>query len=285
MSQIAEKITSADSATESGVGNIKTRMKATWEDGNYTTFARYMEPGAVEILESWDIQPGERLLDIGCGSGQTAIPAARMGIRATGVDIAVNLIEDAKERARKEGLVVRFDAGDAEDLPYVAGTFDVVVTLIGAMFAPRPEAVTYEIARVLRPGGRLFMANWTPRSFPAQMFQCVGSRVPPPQGVPSPVLWGDEETVKERLAEYFTNIELTRKTYPKWNYSFTPGELVDFFHALFGPVKRAFQAVGPEGEQALHEELEQIYANNSVMNDGILTVTGGEYLEVIATRR
>ena len=285
MSQTAQKVTAADAVMQSGIRAIKSRMKATWEDGDYSTFSRYMEPGAMEILENWNIEPGERLLDIGCGSGQTAIPAARKGIHATGLDVAVNLIEDAKERARKEGLAVRFDAGDAEDLPYVDGDFDVVVSLIGAMFAPRPDIVTDEMARVLRPGGRLYMANWTPRSFPGQMFKCLASRVTPAQGVPSPDLWGDEETVKERLAERFTDIKLTRKTYPQWHYSFTPGELVDFFRAFFGPVKRAFDAVGPEGEQALHEELEQIYANNSEINDGILTLTGGEYLEVIATRR
>ena len=193
--------------------------------------------------------------------------------------------DDAKERARKEGVAVRFDPGAAEDLPYADCDFDVVVTLIGAMFAPNPEVVSDEMARVLRPGGRLYMANWTPRSFPAQMFKCVASRVPPPQGVPSPVLWGDEVTVMERLAKHFTDIRLTRRTYPQWHYSFTPGELVDFFRALFGPVKRAFEAVGPEGEQALYEELAQIYSNNSEMNDGILTVTGGEYLEVVAARR
>lgn len=281
----AAQVSSAGNANRPALGAIKSRMKATWEDGDYTTFSRYMEPGAVEILEAWNIDPGARMLDIGCGSGQTVIPAARAGIRATGIDIAANLIADAKERARNEGLAARFDVGDAEELPYADASFDVVISLIGAMFAPRPEVVTDEIARVLEPGGRLYMANWTPRSFPARMFKCVASRVAPPEGVPSPVLWGDEATVKERLAAQFTDFRLTRKVYPRWHYAFTPGELVDFFAAFFGPVKRAFEAVGPEGEQALHQELEEIYADNSEMRDGVLTMTGGEYLEVVATRR
>jgi len=285
MNQAAQTALSNTQATGGSLAAIKSKMKATWEDGDYTAFSRYMEPGAVDILESWDIRPGERMLDIGCGSGQTVIPAARRGIRATGLDVATNLIEDAKERARREGLIAHFDAGDAEDLPYADAQFDVVISLIGAMFAPRPEVVAREMARVLRPGGRLHMANWTPRSFPAQMFRCIAARVPPAAGIPAPVLWGDEATVTERLTRDFVDIELRRRTYPRWHYSYTPGELVDFFRAFFGPVKRAFEAVGPAGEQALHEELEGIYAANSEIHDGILTITGGEYLDVAATRR
>jgi len=285
MNQSAHRAHSNTQTTGDSLAAIKSSMKATWEDGDYTAFSRYMEPGAVDILDSWNIRPGERMLDIGCGSGQTVIPAARRGIHATGIDVAVNLIEDAKERARREGVIAHFDAGDAEDLPYTDAQFDVVISLIGAMFAPRPDVVTREMARVLRPGGRLYMANWTPRSFPAQMFKCVAARVPPAAGIPAPVLWGDEATVTERLERDFVDIELRRRTYPRWHYSYTPGELVDFFRAFFGPVKRAFEAVGPAGEQALHEELEGIYAANSETRNGILTITGGEYLEVAATRR
>ncbi len=285
MRQTGSAAISAPDPMKVDLGAVKSRMKATWEDGDYTAFSKYMEPGAIQILESWDIRPGERLLDIGCGSGQTAIPAARKGIRVTGVDIASNLIEDARERARAEGVAAAFDVGDAEDLPYERGEFDVVITLIGAMFAPRPEAVTNEMARVLRPGGRLYMANWTPQSFPARMFQCLAARVPPPEGVPSPSLWGDEETVEKRLSKHFADIAMTRRIYPKWSYGFTTAELVDFFRDQFGPVKRIFDAVGAEGAQALHEELEQIFADNSETDGRLLTVTGGEYLEVTARRR
>ena len=285
MTLVAAKTSPAEQVNQSPLDATKSRMKATWEDGDYTAFSRYMEPGAIEILEGWKLRSGTRMLDIGCGSGQTVIPAARSGIRATGIDIAANLIDDARERARKEGLDASFDVGDAEALPYDDASFDVVISMIGAMFAPRPEVVVEEMARVLRRGGRLHMANWTPQSFPAQMFKCVASRVPPPQGIPSPVLWGDEETVRERLADRFTDIRLTRKVYPRWQYAFSPVELVDFFRAFFGPVKRAFEAVGADGEQALHEELEQIYAENSETKRGVLTITGGEYLDVVATRR
>jgi SAM-dependent methyltransferase len=264
---------------------VKEKMKATWEDGDYASFARYMEDGAVEILDSWNIAPGQRLLDIGCGSGQSAIPAAKRGFRVTGIDIAQNLIEHARDRAALEGVDARFDVGDAEDLPYADNSFDVAITMIGAMFAPRPDRVAAELARVIRPGGRLYMANWTPTSMPAQMFKCVSSYTPPPPGFIPPVLWGDEATVRARLAEAFTDIQLTRRTYPQWHYPFDAAGVVELFRTHFGPVKRAFDTVQDTDRQTLHRQLKQIYADNSVFSNGRLTVTGGEYLDVTATRR
>jgi ubiquinone/menaquinone biosynthesis C-methylase UbiE len=285
MTYAARTIESTQVSVQPDLSTIKSKMRATWEDGDYASFATYMEPGAIEILEDWSITPGQRLLDVGCGSGQTAIPAARRGLHVTGIDIAENLIEHARKRARAEGLVARFDQGDAEALPYPDGSFDAAVTLIGAMFAPRPDRVASEFARVVRPGGRLYMANWTPYGMPAQMFKCVAAYVPPPSGFIPPVLWGNEDTVRQRLDGQFTDIRVTRKTYPQWHYGFTPAELVDFFRRYFGPVKRAFDTVDDDARRRLSQELEQIYADNSETSSGVLTITGGEYLEVIATRR
>ena len=144
------------------LANLKAKLRATWMDGDYAAFSAYMKPGATKILADWRIERGVRLLDVACGAGQTAIPAAKTGARVTGVDIASNLIEAARKQAALEGLHVQFDDGDAENLPYPEGAFDVVISLIGAMFAPRPEKVASELARVCRSGGRLYMANWTP---------------------------------------------------------------------------------------------------------------------------
>jgi ubiquinone/menaquinone biosynthesis C-methylase UbiE len=264
---------------------IKAKMKATWEDGDYASFATYMEAGAEEILHEWNIAPGQRLLDIGCGAGQSAIPAARCGLKVTGVDIAENLIQHARARAEAEGLEASFDVGDAEDLPYEDKSFDVVISMIGAMFAPRPDRVAAELARVVKPGGKLHMANWTPYGMPAQMFKCVANFVPPPPGSIPPVLWGDEDTVQERLGEHFSDIQMARKNYPCWHYPFTSSELVDLFRTHFGPVKRAFEAVDSENQEKLFQQLEEIYGNNGECGDGQITITKGEYLEVIATRR
>jgi ubiquinone/menaquinone biosynthesis C-methylase UbiE len=159
-------------------------MKATWEDGDYAAFATYMEPGAVEILNGWRIPAGSRLLDIGCGAGQSAIPAARQGLIVTGIDIAHNLIEHAQERARYEDLPVRFEVGTAEALPCDDNEFDAVISQIGAMFAPDPGKVAGEMARVCKPGGRLHMANWTPEGFAATIFRCVAHYLPPPADIP-----------------------------------------------------------------------------------------------------
>src|SRR6266496_5007660 len=136
---------------------VKVKMKANWMAGDYGTFAQYMEPGALKLLADWQIPTGVRLLDVACGAGQIAIPAARAGIDATGLDIAPNWIEQARARATAEGLTAQFDEGDAEQLPYDDSSFDVVISLVGAMFAPRPERVAAELVRVCRPGGRIIM--------------------------------------------------------------------------------------------------------------------------------
>lgn len=264
---------------------IKAKQKATWEDGDYHDFASYMHAGAVEILDGWDLAGATTLLDIGCGSGQTAIPAAKRGLKVTGVDIAANLIEQARQGASDAGLDVQFDVGDAEALPYADKSFDAAVSLIGAMFAPRPERVVAELARVLKPGGRLFMANWTSASMPAQMFKCASEIAPPPPALEPPVLWGDEATVERRLGEHFADIRLSRKRYPQWHYPFDEHGLVDLFRQKFGPVKRAFDVASPEQAKSLYDKLCHLYRDTSEQNDGVLTVTGGEYLEVIATRR
>jgi len=129
------------------------------------------------------------------------------------------------------------------------------------------------------------MANWTPTSMPAQMFKAVAAVVPPPTGTVPPVLWGDQTTVKQRLSDHFTDIKLIRRTYPQWHYPFDAGELVNLFRTHFGPVKRAFEACDTEAQATLHQSLQDIYQSNSTVKNDILTITGGEYLEIAATRR
>lgn len=267
------------------IDTLKAKHKATWEAGDYASFAKFMEDGAIEILESWNIKNGENLLDVGCGSGQTAIPAAKQGINVTGIDLAENLIQQAQVRALEAKLNAQFDVGDAENLPYENNKFNVVISMIGAMFAPCPEQVATEFSRVLKSGGKLCMANWTPTSMPAQMFKCVSEIIPPPPGFIPPVLWGDEDTVIQRLSDDFTDIKLTRKIYPQWHYPFNISELVNLFRTHFGPVKQAFEVANNQKQIELHKKLEEIYRDNSEEHNDILTITGGEILEIIATRR
>lgn len=261
---------------------LKARLKATWMAGDYGHFARYLEAGAMDFFPALGVGPGTRVLDVACGAGQLALPAARVGAAVTGVDIASNLIDQARARARAEGLAIRFDEGDAEELPYDDAAFDVVFSLIGAMFAPRPERVAAELIRVCRPGGRIVMGNWTPGGFVGQMFKATAKHVPPPPGMPSPVLWGDEATVRERLGGGATDFRVARRMYPL-EYPFPPADVVDFFFTYYGPTNRAFAALDAGGQAALRSELEQLWSEHN-RADGGGTAVAAEYLEVAATR-
>src|SRR5919205_2555729 len=165
---------------------LKTKLRATWIAGDFGEIARYYAVQAEDFIKRLDLRPGMTVLDVACGTGNLAIPAARTGATVTGVDIAPNSVEQARENARREGLNVQFDEGDAEALPYGDASFDAVVTMFGAMFAPRPELVAAELKRVCRPGGLIAMANWTPTGFIGKMFKTMTSHVAPPAGLPSP---------------------------------------------------------------------------------------------------
>ena len=264
---------------------LKARLKATWMSGDYGHFATYLEPGALEFLSRINIEPGARVLDVACGAGQIAIPMSRAGAKVTGVDIATNLIEQARARAQAENLDAHFDEGDAEMLPYPDSSFDLVVSLIGAMFAPQPERVAAELKRVCRPGGKIIMANWTPSGFVGQMFKIHGKHVPSPAIMPPPVKWGDEGTVRERLNDGISHLKLSRRLYP-FRYPFPPAEVVQFFRTYYGPSYKAFAALDAlyEKQSALREELEQLWTEHNLASDGT-TAVEAEYLEVVAIRQ
>jgi len=261
---------------------LKTKLKATWTAGDFGRIARAYAPGAAEFIERLRLQPGEKVLDVACGTGNLSIPAARAGASVTGVDIAPNLIEQARKTAESEGLNCQFDEGDAEALPYADGSFDTVVTMFGAMFAPRPDKVSEELKRVCRSGGRIAMADWTPDGFIGQMFKLTGKYIPPPPNMPSPLKWGDEETVRERLRDGIADLQMTRQMCP-FNYSVPPAEVVESFRLYYGPTQRAFDALDAEGRAALRNDLEQLWSEHNQATDNT-TYVEGEYLEVIATR-
>jgi SAM-dependent methyltransferase len=262
---------------------LKSRLKATWMSGDYGHFATYLEPGALEFLSRIKVEPGARILDVACGAGQTAIPMSRAGAKVTGIDIATNLIEQARARAKTENLDARFEEGDAEMLPYPDGSFDIVLSLIGAMFAPRPELVAEELKRVCRPGGKIIMGNWTPNGFIGQMFKTMGKHVPPPAIMTPPVKWGDEDVVRERFSNGIAHLRLSRRLYP-FRYRFSPAEVVEFFRTYYGPTHKAFAALDSEKQSALRNDLEQLWTEHNTASDGT-TAIDAEYLEVIAIRQ
>ena len=270
------------SSTQPEMETLKTRLKSMWMAGDFGQIAKSIESSADEFIARLELKPGDRVLDIACGSGNLAIPAARAGATVIGVDIATNLIEQARARAAAEGLSIQFDEGDAEKLPYDDASFDVVVSMYGAMFAPRPELVAAELLRVCRPGGRVAMANWTPEGFIGQMFKVTGKHVPPPPSMPSPIKWGDEATVRERLSDGVADLKFRRQMCP-FKYPFPPEEVVEFFRMYYGPTQRAFDALDAEGQAALRNDLNQHWSENNRATDGT-THTEAEYLEVLATR-
>ena len=261
---------------------LKTKLRATWIAGDFGQIARFYASQAEDFIRRLDLKPGMNVLDVACGTGNLAIPAAKTGATVTGVDIAPNLVEQARENAKAAGVNARFDEGDAEALPYEDASFDAVVTMFGAMFAPRPELVASELKRVCRPGGTIAMANWTPSGFIGQMFKTTSSHVPPPPGMTSPVLWGVEETVRERLGEGISKLD-TKLQKITWVFPFSPAEVVEHFRLYYGPTQKAFGALDEEKQAALRKDLEQLWATHNQATDGT-TRLEAEYLEVVAQR-
>lgn len=260
---------------------IKAGSRQTWMDGDYGKIARSIESAAEEFVARRCITPGMRVLDVACGNGNVAIPAARAGAELIGIDIAPNLIEQARQRAQEESLDVMFEVGDVEDLPYRDEEFDLVLTMFGAMFAPRPEKAAAEMLRVCQSGGTLAMANWTPAGFAGQMFRLVGGYVPPPP-VPAPTLWGEEQVVRERLQAGTTRID-TWLANAEIHYPFAPQDVVNHFREFFGPVRNAFAALPEKERPSLECELVALWTQHNRATDGTTWVSS-EYLEVVAIR-
>lgn len=270
------------SATPPDFETLKARIRATWMAGDFGQIAKQAEPVAEQFVARRAIKPGMRVLDVACGTGNFAIPAAKAGAIVTGVDIAPNLLEQGRARARREGVNVQFDEGDAEQLPYPDASFDLVASMFGAIFAPRPERASAELVRVCRPGGQIAMANWTPRGLIGQMAKITTAYVPPPPGMPPPMLWGDEATVRERLRNGIAHLQLTL-VMAALKFPFSVSEVVEFHRVHFGPLQRAFAALPEDRQAALRRDLETLWAQHDRATDGTAHVES-EYLEVIATR-
>jgi ubiquinone/menaquinone biosynthesis C-methylase UbiE len=262
---------------------LKSKLRATWIAGDFGEIAKSIAAGGEEFVRRLMVTPEMKVLDVACGTGNLAIPAARKGADVTGVDIAPNLIEQAVANAAAENLEAKFEVGDAEAMPYADGEFDLVMTMFGAMFAPRPEVTASELKRVCAPGGRIAMANWSPAGFTGQMFKLNAKHVPPPPEIPSPALWGDEETVKERFSKGVTGLQLTKRPIT-FTFPFGPADVVQHFITYFGPTNKAFGSLDAEKQEAFRNEMVEFWTENNHATDGTTKVTS-EYLEVLASRQ
>jgi ubiquinone/menaquinone biosynthesis C-methylase UbiE len=266
--------------------------KALWEKGDFTRIAATMRESGEALVAALGITAGLKVLDLGCGDGTTALPAARLGADVLGVDIASNLVEAGNRRAQAEGLKnCRFQEGDATDLRDLADqSFDVVISIFGAMFAPKPLDVAKEMVRVTRPGGRIVMGNWIPNdpTLVAQILKISSSySPPPPEGFVSPMTWGVESNVIERFGAAGVpaeQISFVRDTYT-FRSSRTPSELVAEFRHYYGPTMNAFAAAEQSGKAAdLQQELEALFERENRSEVKGATSIPATFLRVTVTR-
>jgi ubiquinone/menaquinone biosynthesis C-methylase UbiE len=266
--------------------------KALWEKGDFTRLAETMRESGEALVRAIGVTKGMRVLDLGCGDGTTAIPAARLGADVLGVDIARNLVEAGNKRVKAEGLAnIRFEEGDASDLERLApNTFDMVVSIFGAMFAPRPLDVAKEMVRVTKPGGRIVMGNWIPGdpTLVAQILKISASySPPPPEGFISPVTWGVETNVKERFTAAGIpepNIATMRDTYT-FMASEPPAAFLERFRHFYGPTMNAFEAAAKTGREAeLQKELETLFTAQNQSGSKDRTSIPATFLRVTVTK-
>jgi SAM-dependent methyltransferase len=264
--------------------------KALWEKGDFTRIAASMRASGDELVDQLGITAGLKVLDLGCGDGTTALPAARRGADVLGVDIAANLVAAGNHRAKAEGLTnCRFQEGDACDLTDLEDdAFDLTVSVFGAMFAPRPDDVAREMVRVTRPGGRIVMGNWIPGdpTLVAQILRISSAySPPPPAGFVSPMTWGVEDTVTERFAA--PGVDPDRVTCTEETFTFrhdgSPADFVDVFRTYYGPTMNAFDAAESAGRAAdLRRELEELFAEMNTSSTPGRTVIPATYLRIVA---
>jgi ubiquinone/menaquinone biosynthesis C-methylase UbiE len=259
----------------SDLSMIKGRQREMWAAGDYAAVATPLLIVSELLCEAADLRAGSRVLDVATGSGNTALGAARRRCEVTGVDYVPALLERARERAAAERLEIRFDEGDAENLPYADGAFDAVLSTFGVMFAPDQQRAAAELLRVCRPGGRIGLANWTPEGFVGQWFQLTARYAPPPPGVKPPLLWGTEAGLRDLFRREMTVEKrlyvLRYRSAQHW---------LDYFRSNFGPTRQTFERLGAREQAAFAAELVALAQRFNRSGDGTF-VAPAEYLEVV----
>jgi ubiquinone/menaquinone biosynthesis C-methylase UbiE len=261
---------------------IKQRQQATWASGDYAVVGTTLQIVGESLAEAIDVRPDERVLDVAAGNGNVTLAAARRFAQVTSTDYVSALLDKAAERARAEGLAVRFQAADVEDLPFDDGSFDVVLSTFGCMFAPNSAQTAREMLRVVRKGGRIGMANWTPEGFIGRLFKLIGAHVPPPAGVKSPALWGNEAHLRSLFGAGIEGIQYTRRHF-HFRYR-SAAHFVQVFREFYGPTHKAFAALDEAGKLALERDLLALLGELNTAGGKSLIVPS-EYLEVVITKR
>jgi SAM-dependent methyltransferase len=260
---------------------VKRRQQQMWASGDFHAVATLIQPVADVLCDSVDLKAGWRVLDVACGSGNAAIAAARCGCDVIGIDYVPALLARGRRRIEAEGLSVELLEGDAEAIAFPDGSFDAVLSVFGAMFAPDHPKTAAELARVCRPGGRIGLATWAPHGFIGEMLKVVTAHVPPAPGVASPQLWGSEEYLRELFGTAIDTIVATERTF-KFRFR-SPKAFVDYFRTYYGPTLKAFEAVGDDGAEALHGALVELVRRYAGTSRGPVTIPA-TWVETVAVR-
>jgi len=261
---------------------VKHRQQATWASGDYAVIGTTLAITGELLCEAVDLRPGQRVLDVAAGNGNATMAAARRWGDVTSTDYVAALLDRGRAKAAAEGLPVSFQEADAEQLPFVDGSFDVVLSVFGVMFTANQEQAAQELLRVCQPGGKIGLANWTPEGFIGQVFRTIGKRVPPPPGVKPPSRWGTEQGLRELFGDGISELKINRRFYV-FRYR-SAQHWMEVFRTYYGPVLKAFAALDAEGQAGLAGDLMDLLLRLNQGGSETLAVPG-EYLEVVATRR
>lgn len=261
---------------------IKHKQQATWASGDFAVIGTTLQIVGESLAEAADVCAGERVLDVAAGNGNATLAAARRFADVVSTDYVPELLAKGRRRAQAEGLDVDFRVADAEALPFGDGSFDVVLSTFGAMFTPDHTRPAREMLRVVRPGGRIGLANWTPEGFIGQLFQVIGRYLPPPAGLKSPALWGTESHIAELFGAQARHIRAERRHF---NFRFrSPAHWMQVFRDYYGPVHKAFAALDAAQARSLEADITALLERLNVASPHALVVPG-EYLEVVVSKR
>jgi SAM-dependent methyltransferase len=261
---------------------LKARQQAAWASGDYAVIGTTLQIVGESLAEACDLRWDERVLDVAAGNGNASLAAARRGAKVVSTDYVESLLVRGADRARAEGLAVEFKVADAEALPFADASFDAVVSTFGVMFTPDHARAAAEMARVCRPGGRIGMANWTPAGFIGQVFKVLGRHLPPPAGAQPPSLWGSEAHLRSLFGNRAAKIEAKPRLF---NFRYrSAAHFIDVFRTWYGPVHKAFLALGAEKGAALERDFTALIDSLNVAGKDSLVVPS-EYLEVVVTVR
>lgn len=275
-------ITQNETAAAPDYAAIKSKQNAAWAAGDYGKVGVTLQIAGEELAETMDMAPDTKVLDVAAGNGNATLAFARRFCAVTSTDYVGALLDSGKARADVEGLDIRFQVADAENLPFDDAAFDAVVSTYGVMFTPNQQQSAGEMIRVCRPGGKVGMANWTPESFIGQLFKTLGKHIAPPAGVKSPGLWGSREWIAENFGAQAETVSYTLKNFV-FRYR-SPDHFVDYFRTYYGPMQKAFLALDADGQIALARDLHALIAAFNTATDGSVRIPS-EYAEIVVTKQ